>query len=180
MRDKKVNLIEVIFLAAGIIALITTGINCNTAPVEKKIATQGEEITKHQNTVEAVKEKADAFRLTIDSPKEGDTIVGDSYNDMRGTFEGDIQKGYGLWVLARDQYNFFLMYPPTHVIRKMGQWSQTNIRLSTSGQWELHVCLADEKASKWFQDKAGRNDWSGFPALPDGAETVQYVAVQKQ
>jgi len=127
------------------------------------------------------KKKKVTIVIKITTPKQDDVIKVDVYNDMKGTFEGDIPTGYKLWVLAQDQFNYFLMYPPpaTQVTRTMGTWSQTNVRLAAAGIWKLHVCLANANASQKFEDRAKLNDWSGFPVLPDGMETIRYVVVER-
>lgn len=116
--------------------------------------------------------------ITIDAPQNEDTIR--LPYDMRGTFEGKIKEADSLWVLARDQYNNFFLNSPTLVISQNHQWSHTIISLGSPGRWELHVCLANEGATRQFQKRVDRNDWSGFPTLPEGAQTLRCVVVQVQ
>lgn len=129
---------------------------------------------------EQTKKNTIDLKLTIAEPKEGEIIASDVYNDMQGTYTGELPRGYSLWVLVKDQHNFFLMYPQTQVVPKMKSWIQKNIRLATKGQWELHVCWTNEQVSRWIQTRVDKNDWSGFPSLPEGMETVQFVKVQRR
>jgi len=180
----------VIALIAAIIGLVAALIGLwvalrNSAALVRQashIAIQRQDIAEQAKALRDLREAAAAafLSLTIDEPAEGRVIASGVYSEMHGTFAGDIPETYKLWVVARDQYNYFLMYPPTQVTRTMHRWSQTAVQLKAPGRWELHVCLADEKASKWFQEKADRNDWSGFASLPEGAETVRYVTVEKK
>jgi len=140
----------------------------------QKPPAQPETEIKLQDSVHMIK------KMTIDVPKEGTLITQGVYNEMHGTYEGKIATGYKLWVLAKDSYNFYLMYPPTEVVPSMQSWSQTNIRLATPGRWELHVCLANEAASKWLKVRATAGNWGGFPSLPEGMETVRSVKVKRQ
>jgi hypothetical protein len=174
---KIINLIAVIIsLIASVLALTTAIISLNLARLNaKEVELQKNEIKDLKKVVAAA-----ALSLTIEAPREGEVISTDVYNDMHGVFEGDIPEGYQLWVLARDQYNYFLIFPPTQFTRTMQKWSQTSVRLATPGRWELHVCLADQKASEFLRDKAEGNDWSGFSTLPKGMETISYVIVKRK
>jgi len=118
--------------------------------------------------------------VSIDAPLSGEIINESPYNDMHGTFEKEIPSDYTLWVVARDQYNYFLMYPPTQVNNIKKQWSQTNIRLSTPGRWELHLCVANKEATSWLEGRAKRGEWSGFSSLPKGMDSVHSVTVEKK
>jgi hypothetical protein len=115
--------------------------------------------------------------VSIDAPLSGEIINESPYNDMHGTFEKEIPSEYTLWVIARDQYNYFLMYPPTQVNNIKKEWSQTNIRL-TPGRWELNLCVANKEASSWLEGRAKRGVWDGFPSLPKGMDSVQTVTVE--
>lgn len=169
-------LMQVLGLLTAIIALVAAIISLKTTQKNRA------RIEKHETKIETLKREVNrvALGLTIDAPRRDEIITGEVYNDMEGTFSGDIPNGYKLWVLAHDQYNYFLMHPPTQFIRTMGKWSQPNIRLVTPGNWELHVCLANDKASKWCQKRVDRNDWSGFSKLPKGMESIRYTIVNKQ
>ncbi len=122
--------------------------------------------------------KSLAATLKIEKPVK-DEVIPPVYDDMQGSFGGDIPSKYSLWVLARDRHNYFLMWPPMHV-DVTNRWSQRNVRLATKGRWELHVCLANERAAKWLKRKANRNDFSGFTLLPKGMLTVRSVSVQRK
>ncbi len=117
---------------------------------------------------------------TIDAPRGGEIIKESPYNDMHGKFEKEIPSAYSLWVVARDQYNYFLMYPPTQVNHITKEWSQTNIRLDTLGRWELLLCVADKEASSWLEGQAKQGNWTGFPSLPKGMNPIQSVTVERQ
>lgn len=168
--------VEVIGLMSGMAGLIAAIISL------KQSRENASSLTRHKIDIQKLESEVNrvALGLTIDIPCQGDIISGDAYNDMKGKFTGDIPPGYRLWVLARDQFNYFLMYPPTQSIATQGLWSQTNVRLATPGRWELHVCLADEKASRSFEDKAKRNDWAGFSNLPEGVAVVRQIVVEKR
>ena len=159
----------VIALLAAITSLCQACVNSSELKVQKA------EIGNLQTVTTAV-----AVDLTIDVPEEGEIITSGTYDDMEGSYVGKLPSGYRLWVLARDQYNYFLMYPPTQVTPTMGRWSQTNVRLATPGPWELHVCVGNEVASRWLEARAKKRNWSGFPSPPEGMETVRYVTVKRQ
>jgi len=180
---------ELLALIAALVGLVAVAISLvGTWQNRQAVARQAVQIAGQRRDIEA---QAKALRelkgtaiatfgnLTIDEPAEGSSIGAD-VPGMHGTFTGDIPETYKLWIVVRDQYNYFLMYPPAEVTPAMGKWSQTNVRLGTPGRWELHVCLADKTASEWFQKKADSNDWSGFATLPKGAETVRYVTVNRK
>jgi len=183
MSRSVVLIVFLVALVGGVVGYgVTVQSSDQTAGSCVQAADQGKDTADKGKAVDEAKNSASkAFsNFTIDVPKEGGTITETAYNDMSGTFVGGIPDGYKLWVVARDQYNYFLTYPPTQVVPAMGKWSQTNVRLSTPGRWELHVCLANKKASEWFQKRVDGNDWSGFPSLPEGAETVRYVTVTRK
>jgi len=170
---------SIVALVTAVVAL--AGAVTGTVRNAQEIRSSQKEIRLQGKQIQALKSASSivAF-LSIESPEEGETISGNVYDAMHGSLDRDIPYGYTLWVLAKDRYNYFLMYPPTQFARTMGKWSQTNVRLNTPGRWELHVCLADKKASAALQSKADRNDLAGFPTLPPGMETVHYVTVQKR
>jgi len=119
-----------------------------------------------------------ALTLTIEEPERNSVIRTQVYNDMHGKYGEELPLGHKLWVMARDPYNYFLVYPPTEVIPSIGEWRQTGIRLSTHGEWWLHICVANEKASKLLRERGKQGDWSGFSELPHGMETVRFVPVR--
>jgi len=115
------------------------------------------------------------FSVAIGEPKAGQAIP-PVYDEMRGTYQGAFPGGFELWVLAQDQYNHFVMYPPTDVSHS-GRWSQKDIGLATPGRWELEVCLANKEGSQWLRSRATKRNFSGFPELPDGIEIQESVFV---
>ncbi len=117
---------------------------------------------------------------TITSPKEGGVVAALPYDGMAGTLEAPLPAGRSLRVLARDSYNYFLMNPPTQVVADTKAWTQTNIRLATPGNWELLLCLVDDKAAKWLDDRAAKEDWSGFSTPPPGLEILRTVHVTRE
>ena len=143
----------IIALIAAVISLTQTVFN------RQELKRQGEEIRAMQVVTSQV-----ALSLQIDSPKDRSVIDKDIIM-MEGTFKGQLPYGYKLWILAM-HFQYYMMYPPTQFRRTMGKWSQTNVRLTSKGRWELHVCVANEEASSWFEAKASRGDFSGFPRLP--------------
>ena len=171
----KLNM-EVIRLVTAVTALFTVIAGLSQACINSsKLKVQKAQIEDLHVVAAAV-----AVTLTIDAPREREVIRVESYEDMHGRYVGELPVGHRLWVLARDQYNYFLMYPPTQVTPTMRHWSQTNVILATPGRWELHVCVVDEAASRWLENRANSRDWSGFPSLPEGIRTVRYVTVQKE
>lgn len=121
-----------------------------------------------------------AVSVAIELPRGGERITRVPYDDMKGTLVGSLLAGYSLRVLAKDSYNYFLMYPSVQLVATTGRWTQTNVRLSSSGRWLLCVCVADAAASAWLDKRASQADWSGFPALPDGLVVLQSVEVVKE
>ena len=116
--------------------------------------------------------------LTIEAPSENERVTVAVYDEMRGQLAAAVPEGFGLRVLTQDRYNYFLMHPPTQVIFATGRWAQSNVRLATPGAWKLHVCLANQKGSDWFDARARASDWSGFPDLPPGTEIIGSVQVK--
>jgi hypothetical protein len=176
---------DYIALVTAIIALITAILSLiiGYIKMDTLIKQQNEINTKTLKLVNDIflETKKVALDLTIESPRGGEIIRDYPYNEMRGTYSGVIPDGYELWVLARDEYNFYIMYPPTVVTPTMGNWSQTGITLRTPGRWELHVCLVNQQASQWIQTRVSLNDWSGFPTINDkGMATVKFVVVTKE
>lgn len=115
------------------------------------------------------------LRVTIDSPKDRSTIS-PIFNDMRGKYVGEIPSNHKLWILGKDQYNYFLMYPPPSIDISSKSWSQKNVRLSP-GTWELHVCLGNSSGSNFLQDRANDGIFDGFSPLPDGIISIKYITV---
>ena len=176
MTKERVGLIAAIVgLATATVALVTGLTN------SAKISSQSAAITEQKAKVDELVRIAErvALILTVEAPVEGEKIDADVLDTMKGSFVGTIPAGHRLYVLARDRYNFFLMYPPTQLSQAMKRWSQTNIRLSTEGHWELHVCVADAAGAGWLDRRAEAKDWSGFPKLPDGVETARYITVER-
>lgn len=168
--------LQLVSFATGLIALATALIGLRQAYSNStELELQRAEIQKIQKVTSEV-----ALTLSIEAPRDGETLTRDVYHDMHGTYIGQLPLGYRLWVLIRDQYNFYLVYPPTLVTRTMKSWSQTNVSLPTPGRWELHVCVADEEVSQQLEARAAHNDRSGFSSLPDGMETVRYVVVTRK
>ncbi|MBM4148324.1 MAG: hypothetical protein FJ224_04705 [Lentisphaerae bacterium] len=166
---------EVVALVASLAGLLTAIISLVVGRRNKEAITrQAVDISALQQAAASV-----AAVFTINTPRNGDNIEVPVYDEMWGTFKGTIPQGYRLWVLAKESSNFFLMHPPTQVTNTMKRWNQTNVRLATPGRWELHVCIADRDASDWLEARARQNNWSGFPTLPAGAETVEYVVVNR-
>lgn len=114
--------------------------------------------------------------VAIQQPRTGEQLTL-PYNEMRGTIRGSLS-GRHLWVLAKDDLNYFLQYPPTEVSPAQRTWSQTNIRLGSSGKWKLLVCSADDQSSKWLEARGKQQDWSGFPTPPPGLEIIEQMEVQ--
>jgi hypothetical protein len=162
-------------LATGIVALATSLNN------SVKISVQSADLKHQEAKLDELTQNASriAMDLTVDTPAEGDKIDVDVLDTMKGSFVGTIPAGDRLYVLARDRYKFFLVYPPTQLSHAMKRWSQTNVRLPTDGKWELHVCIANAVGSAWLEGRAEANDWSGFAKLPDGVQTVRYVNVER-
>jgi len=121
-----------------------------------------------------------AQSLTIVTPQENEIITTGEYNNMHGSLTRGIPKGYRLWILARNQYNYFLMYPPPEVAFSTKTWTQQNIRLATPGPWKLVVCIANNAGSEWLEARAKRSDWSGFPSAHEGIEVVKSVTVERR
>ncbi len=141
---------------------------------------QGATTQTAATTAQAPVSVAPTVELVIDRPKEGEAITALPYDGMRGTLVGELPPGSSLRVLVRDSYNYFLMNPPVQFDKATGEWSQTNVRLSTPGRWQLCVCLADEQAASWLDGRVRRSDWSGFSALPDGLVVLRAVNVTKE
>jgi hypothetical protein len=118
--------------------------------------------------------------VTIDLPKQEETIKTSQYNDMQGKYVGEIPAGYKLFVLAQDDFNYYLMSPPPSVDKNTKSWSQTNVSLTTPGKWKLHVFLADKTASEQLETKITNEDFSGFKILPGQMESVQNVDVNRK
>lgn len=123
----------------------------------------------------SVKTVARGIELTIDAPVEGEEIDTDIYKKMKGSFAGELPEGFEFWILIKDEFNYFAQYPkPTAASNK---WQQKNIRLNTPGSWEIHICIANEEAVKWLDNKEKEGKFDGFEKLPKGIETVDFINV---
>lgn len=169
-------------LLSAVVALITSLNNSRAIKQQSsEISRQSGELRQQEAKIEGLLALADkiAIELTIDAPKEGEKIATDVFDGMNGSYAGVVPSGHKLYVLARDRFNFFLMYPPPQVAHATKRWSQTNIRLATDGRWELHVCVADGAGAAWLEGRAAADDWSGFPALPSGIQSAKSVTVER-
>ncbi len=168
--------IQIINFLTATVALITAAVGLRKAIVTAAtVKNQSDELEKLRALTSVVN-----VALTIESPREREVITAGIYNDMKGEYVGNIPPDYSLWVVARDAFSYFLMFPQTQYVTAMGRWSQTNIRLATDGEWQLHVVLANQAASRWFQQRADANDWRGFTQFPTGAATIRFVTVTKR
>ncbi len=116
-------------------------------------------LTSCDNDISQVVQDVD---ISITSPQKGTIISNNPYELLEGTFTGTIPADVSMWVLAKDPFNYFLMYPETQIIRKAGAWSQSNVRLATPGKWELFVCLASKRADSWLHAYGKAGDYKGF------------------
>lgn len=117
--------------------------------------------------------------LEIEFP-ENKTVITNKNTEISGVINVTLPEGYKLWILTRKS-KFFLQDPPPVVTPTQATWSQNNVKLPIPGEWEIHVCVADENATKSLQRKisSGRGD-IGFPELPPGLATVKYVKVTRE
>jgi hypothetical protein len=177
---------EGISFVTAVLALATTIANsCGLVVQGRRLTSQRGVLDQQQKQLADQQQELQGMRdlaatmvlnLVVISPRDGETVPA-VYDGMRGTFRGSIPPGYALWVLARDSSAYYLMYPRTQVVHASKTWSQTNVRLATRGEWELELCIANPAASAWLQNRADRQDWSGFPSLPGGLEIVRSVRV---
>ncbi|MFZ0033913.1 MAG: hypothetical protein WAK60_02845 [Sedimentisphaerales bacterium] len=131
------------------------------------------------DTVSVEREKiTNILGLSVSKPKDDDIIREQVFEEMEGKIENSLQSGYVLWVLAKNQYHYFLQNPPIAIVGN--NWSQKNIRLSTPGRWELHIYLASNSADRWFKDRAESRNWGGFDRLPRGAEILVSITVHRK
>lgn len=121
-----------------------------------------------------------ALRLNIDSPLHGEAIKTNLYKQMYGTLSGRLPGDYSLWIFAKDENAFFLQSPPISYSPINERWSQSNIKLHHFGQWELHVCIANKRATKWAIEKLARNIETGVSSLPDGFESIGYRIINRE
>ena len=121
-----------------------------------------------------------ALRLSIDSPFHGEAIKTNLYKQMYGTLSGRLPDDYSLWVFAKDDNAFFLQRPPISYSPINKRWSQSNIKLDHFGQWELHICIANKKATEWAREKLARNIETGSSSLPDGFESIGYRVINRE
>ncbi|MCB1881452.1 MAG: hypothetical protein KDI54_15600 [Gammaproteobacteria bacterium] len=173
---------ETVGLVTALIALITAVVNFYlTMQQDVEINAQKAAVEAQQHAIEEIRGLAFRFALdiTVDKPMEGE-ILPPVYDGMEGSFQGSIPLGHEIWVLAKDRYNYFLVYPPTQVAHAAHRWSQTNVRLTAPGEWQLALCLANQSASTWLRDRAEKKDWSGFERLPSGLEILRYVKVERK
>jgi hypothetical protein len=140
---------EMLGLIAAIIALTTAVLSLY------RTIQQGAEIDRHRETVQQQAQAIEELRalasgvaldITIDNPAEGQ-VLPPVYDDMEGSFRGSIPPNHYVWVLAKDRFDHFLMYPPTQVAHAAQRWSQTNVKLPSPGDWQLALCLANNDAS---------------------------------
>jgi hypothetical protein len=172
---------ETIGLIASVIALITALISVyRTTQQGTEIEHQKKTVQEQQQVIDDIRALATRISLdfTIDVPAEGQ-VLPPVYDGMEGSFRGNIPPNHHIWVLAKDRFNYFIMYPPTQVAHAAQRWSQTNVRLASSGDWQLALCLANDDASAWLQSRVDKQDWSGFAQLPNGIEILRYVKVKR-
>jgi hypothetical protein len=161
----------------SIIGLITAILGLITAIL---ILYQSFQNTKTlSNITEDIKKDKLWKSLTINAPYNNDTIRESSF-EMYGSLISPIPVDSKLFVFARKEGNFFLIAPPVNYISSLNTWSQQNIQLGITGQWELHVCLADKKGTEILEKKIATNDLSGISQLPDGVEIIKFIKIIKE
>lgn len=163
----------ILIVLAGLIFIRSKMESSPVIQVEPPQAGQRRESEQLTKTVEGL-------GLVIKEPTENQIIRSDIYDGMQGRYSGELFTGYKLWVLARNQYHYFLMYPATLTDSSEKIWSQDNIRLATKGQWELQVFVATEEASAFLERKARSKDWSGLLTTPDGMIMAASVNVERK
>lgn len=129
-----------------------------------------------------ISEVVENVNIYITTPQAGSTIYESPYENLNGTFTGTIPQGVTLWVLAKDPFNYYLMYPESQIIRKQGTWSQSNVRFNTEGSWEIYVCLANASAARWLEAYGRRGDYKGFHLIDvvGQLEIMTSVKVEKR
>lgn len=150
------------FHCLGVLVLTTTFTGCGeSGSVEWQTA------RSHRDQRDRSGPAAIAATGHIFIPRNGDIITTAEYDEMSGTVE--LADSGTVFVFARDKFNYFLQYPPSEV--DGGSFSQSNIRLSTPGKWELHLCVATPAAAAGLHAAARRGEWA-FPVLPGGVTSI--------
>lgn len=117
--------------------------------------------------------------IRITSPLEREVIYDEVYHDMSWVAM-DTPVGKRFVVFASDNYNYYVMYPFPRSGNSPGSYLQKNIRLATEGDdWQLHVCLASERAMSTLRSCVNRGEWA-FPELPDGVQCIESVPVERR
>jgi hypothetical protein len=162
---------------AAIVALMTALVNLYmTIQQEEEIQSQQEMIQAQQKQLDDLA-RILSLDVSIDRPGDGETLPS-VYDAMEGSISSSVPPDHELRVVARDRHNYFLVHPPPQVAHTARTWSQTDVRLNSPGDWQLALCLANEHASAWLDERARRNDWSGFPQLPEGMVILRSVNVR--
>lgn len=175
---------EKIVLLTVTISLCTAGLNfCSNIRQTTAIQRQDAAIDLQRSEIEELRRTAflsAAFMLSrsmeIVQPAENQALP-PVYDEMHGSCTTAVPSPYTLWVLGKDRYNYFLMYPPPQVDPVAGRWTQTNVRLNTPGNWQLAIYLADGEASAWLRRRGETGDWSGFAELPGEMVRLRTVNV---
>lgn len=160
-------MIDILSFTSGIITIASGLFGLYKAIIEK--------IINQKELEKVIRDVQEHNYIQITPPKEGKEINTSIYDQLSGSKNWTIPKGYQLCVLAWNENRYFIMspYPDTD----KDSWHQKNIRLTIPGQWKLHICLANKRGKKWIDKKVKREDWSGFKKLPPGILSVNHIVV---
>jgi hypothetical protein len=116
-------------------------------------------------------------RAVIQSPLNGESVSA-AWFEVTGALRA-WSPGGEMFLFAKDEFGWYLQWPPVQLDRARKTFMQKNVRLGSIGEWELHLIAANPSASHQFHLQASRGDWSGLPSLPSGAVSIDSIVVNK-
>ncbi len=137
------KLLERMCLSA--LAMVLAGCGCRNGSVEW-------DLTGSQDRMAKQSADASSASVVLLIPRSGQAITDKPYRELTGTVSG-LAPGERLFCLAASEYGWHLQYPEMRVDQASGAVSHRNIRLATTGEWELHERCAFCEA-EWAYESA--------------------------
>jgi hypothetical protein len=179
------SVIVIVAVSAGTTWSIANGV---IEQQRKIIEYQKVEIGDLNDKVDKLKIEIDNYRpclpnstLKITSPRNGDKVPVSSL--IRGTFSGELQKGWYMWVILNPRTAPGLWWPQSKRVDPMNGLWNIQAWFGDDKEFDIAVVLVNETDDQYYSDyirKGGnKRDYPGI-SLPDSAIIMDLITVTKE
>lgn len=115
----------------------------------------------------------------IQEPAE-DSVLKKPVFKAKGTLTGTVPRGHAVFIILEDmQFNRFFVQPPAVSAARGGQWTHSNLRAITEGDWRIHLVLFDPAGTGALKALIKAKDFRGLEELPDSHKILASVSVRR-